>query len=191
MENLNIKVDVVNFFAMRKLLFFCLFGITLTACTDKAATLRERLAALNNEFGGSSVTDKLKAEEYITVAGQLADLVEKSAPDEYVEILIKAGGLAKTIGEPQKAIELYTKVTEKMPQHPQASTAYFMIGFIYANDLKDLGKGKAAFELFLEKYPNDEMAESARGELRNLGKSPEEVLKEFLQNSPDSSNAVQ
>jgi hypothetical protein len=35
------------------------------------------------------------------------------------------------------------------------------------------------------------MAEAARGELKNLGKSPEEVLKELLQNNPDSNNAVQ
>lgn len=176
---------------MRKLLFFSFLGIAMTACADKAGTLREHLSVLDKEFSGADVTDKKKAEEFIVTAEQLASVVEKSNPDEYVEVLLKAAGLAKTIEQPQKAIELYTKITEKMPQHPKAPTAYFMIGFVYANDLKDLEKGKAAFELFLEKFPDDEMAESARAELKNLGKSPEEVLKEILQNSPDSSNAVQ
>lgn len=176
---------------MRKLLFFTLFGFALTACTDKAAALRERLSALDAEFGGAGVTDKKKADEFIATAEQLASVVEKSNPDEYVEVLLKAAGLAKTIEQPQKAIELYSKITEKMPQHPKAPTAFFMIGFVYANDLRDLEKGKAAYELFLQKFPDDEMAESARGELRNLGKTPEEVLKEMLQNNPDSSNAVQ
>lgn len=176
---------------MRKLLFLTIISTTLFACTDKADTLRGRLTALDKEFGGAEVTDKKKAEEFIITAEQLASLVEKSSPDEYVEILLKAGGLARTIEAPQKAIELYSKVTEKMPQHPKAATAFFMIGFVYANDLEELDKARAAYELFLEKFPNDEMAESARAELKNLGKSPEEILKELLQNSPDSSNAVQ
>ena len=176
---------------MRKLFVLTILGIALFACTDKAGTLRGKLDALDKEFGGANVTDKKKAEEFIVAAGQLASLVEKSNPDEYVDVLLKAGGLARTIEAPQQAIELYSKITEKMPEHPKAPTAFFMIGFVYANDLKDLEKGKAAYELFLEKFPNDDMAESARGELKNLGKSPEEVLKELLQNNPDSSNAVQ
>lgn len=176
---------------MRKLIFFCLLTWTLSACTDKAGTLRGRLASLDKEFGGANVTDKKQAEEFIIAADQLAALVEKSNPDEYVEVLLKAGGLARTIEEPQKAIEIYSKIIEKMPQHRKAPTAFFMTGFVYANDLKDLEKAKAAYELFLEKFPNDDMAESARGELKNLGKTPEEILKELLQNNPDSSNAVQ
>lgn len=176
---------------MRKLIFLNLFSILLMACGDKEGTLRERLEALDKEFGGASVTDKKKAEEFIVAAEQLASMVRQSKPDEYVDLLLKAGGLARTIEEPQKAIEIYSKITETMPQHKKAPTAFFMTGFVYSNDLKDLEKGKAAYELFLEKFPNDEMAESARGELKNLGKSPEEVLKELLQNAPDSSNAVQ
>lgn len=176
---------------MRKLLFLTIFSTTLLACTDKPGTLRGRLAALDKEFGGAAVTDKKKAEEFIITAEQLASLVEKSNPDEYVDVLLKAGGLARTIEEPRKAIELYSKVIEKMPQHPKAATAFFMTGFVYANDLQELDKARAAYETFLNKFPNDEMAESARAELKNLGKSPEEILKELLQNNPDSSNAVQ
>ncbi len=175
---------------MRKLLFFTLFATAFFACTDKAGTLQGRIAALEKEFNSTDLPDEKKANEFIIAAEQLAALVEKSDSSRYVELLLKAAGLAKTMDQPQKALELYSKITEKMPQHSKAPTAFFMLGFVYANDLKDMEKAKAAYELFLQKFPNDELAESARMELKNLGKSEEEIIKEFIQNSADSSKAV-
>lgn len=176
---------------MRKLLFFTFFATAFFACTDKAGTLKGRIATLEKEFSSKDLPDEKKAAEFIVTAEQLASLVEKSDSNLYVDLLLKAAGLAKTMEQPQKAIEIYSKIVEKMPEHPKAPTAFFMLGFVYANDLKDLEKAKAAYELFLQKFPNDDLAESARIELRNLGKSEAEIMKEFMQNSPDSSNAVQ
>lgn len=173
-------------YAMRELLFFTLFATAFLACTDKEATLRGRLAALDKEFGGAAVTDTSKAQEFIVTAEQLASIVEKSDTNQSVELLLKAAGLAKTVGSFDKSLALYKTVTERFSQHPQASTAFFMVGFVYANDLRELEKGKAAYELFLEKYPNDPMAESARGEIRNLGRPADEIIKDFMQNNPDS-----
>jgi len=132
-------------------------------------------------MGGAAVTDKLKAEDFIKTSEQLAALVQKTNPDQYVDLLLKAAGLAKAIEKPEKAIELYAQVLANAPQHPKAATAQFMKGFIYANDLNQLDKAKAAYEVFLQKYPNDELAESAKMELENLGKSPEELIKKFEQ----------
>lgn len=172
---------------MRKLLFLTLFATAFFACTDKEATLRGRLAVLDKEFGGANVTDKKKAEEFIIAAEQLAGLVEKTKPDEYVDLILKAAGLAKTIENPQKAIELYSKLADGMPQHPKAPTALFMLGFVYENDLGDLAKAKEIYESFLQKYPNDaDFADDAQTALKMLGKSPEEIIKEFEQQNRDS-----
>jgi tetratricopeptide (TPR) repeat protein len=198
---------------MRKLFFFTLFATAFFACTDKEATLRGRLAALDKEatlrgrlaaldkeatlrgrlaaldkeFGGANVTDEKKAEEFIVAAEQLAGLVKEKDPNECADLLLKAAGLAKTIENPQKAIELYSKLADGMPQNPKASTALFMIGFVYENDLGDLEKAKATYESFLQKYPNDpDFADDAQTALKMLGKSPEEIIKEFEQQNRDS-----
>jgi TolA-binding protein len=39
-----------------------------------------------------------------------------------------------------------------------------------------------AYEAFLKKYPNDDFADDAQFLLKNLGKSPEEIIKGFEQN---------
>ena len=176
---------------MRKLLLFQLLLLLFQACSDDAASLRLRLETLDKEFGGAYVVDPKKAQEFISTAEKLALLVQKSNPDEYVDLMLKTAGLAKSIESYDKSLELYTKLTETTPGHSKVSIAFFMIGYIYANHLKDLEKGKAGLELFLQKYPNDGMANSAREEIKNLGKTPEQIMDEIRRNNPDSSNAVQ
>lgn len=76
----------------------------------------------------------------------------------------------------EKAVESYTSVYEKYPDSPEAPLAMFMTGFLYANEMKQYQAAKTAFEKFLKQYPEHEMAESARLEIQNMGKSPEELL---------------
>jgi len=166
---------------MKKLFVLAFLSIALFACnTDKTPELQQHLADLSKAMGGAAVTDKKAAEDFIKTSEELAALQKKN-PDQYVDILLKAAGLAKTIENPTKAIELYASILANAPQHPKAATAQFMTGFIYANDLNELDKAKAAYETFLQKYPNDELAESAKMEIENLGKSPEELIKKFEQ----------
>jgi TolA-binding protein len=78
-----------------------------------------------------------------------------------------------------RAIEAFRQLVEKYPSHPTAPNASFQIGSIYNNDLKNLDSARIAYEDFLKKYPENQLAESARFELKNLGKSPDEILSEL------------
>ncbi|MDX1910979.1 MAG: tetratricopeptide repeat protein [Saprospiraceae bacterium] len=166
---------------MKNLFILLLPVLLLPACKkDPIIALQEKLVKLDKAMGGANVNDKAKADEFIKTSEELAALVEKNQPDQYAEVLLKAAGLAKTIEQPQKAIELYTKVAEGMPQHKKAPTALFMIGFVQENDLNDLSKAKATYETFLQRYPNDpDFADDAQNALKMLGKSPEEIIREF------------
>jgi hypothetical protein len=167
---------------MKNFVFYLLLIITISACQQSNQDkLRQQLTELEKSMGGAAVSDRSKATEFIATAEKLATELQKNNPDEYVDLLLKTAGLAKTIEDPNKAIALYQNIMANMPQHKRASTAMFMTGFIYANDLGQLGKAKETYEAFLQKYPNDELAESAKMELANLGKSPEELIKQFEQ----------
>ncbi len=168
---------------MRQLLLVVFSGLFLFSCTpDKTADLQKRLETLDREIGGANVTDSAKAEEFIRTAEEMAGLVQKTNPDQYADLLLKAAGLAKTIGDPQKAVDLYSRIAEGMPQHSKAPTALFMLGFVYENDLGDLAKAKSTYEAFLQKYPDDpDFADDAQTALKMLGKTPEEIIREFEQ----------
>lgn len=77
----------------------------------------------------------------------------------------------------EKAQKYFLQVYEKYPDSEEAPKSLFMSAFILANDLKKYDEATKAFNLFLEKYPSDPLAVSAKQELDNMGIPPEEILK--------------
>lgn len=170
---------------MRILLAITLFLPIFVACNSAPTVddLKGKLIEIDKAMGGANVTNKAKATEFVTTSETLATLLEKKDTDQYVDVLLKAAGLAKTIGNPEKAIELYKKVADGLPQHPKAPTALFMIGFVYETDMENLEMAKKTYEAFLEKYPNDpDFADDAQTAIKMLGRSPEDIIREFEQN---------
>ncbi len=136
------------------------------------------------EAPGSNM--KEKAAEFTQISEAYASLVEQSDPNKHVDLLMRAAGLAKSAGDPNKALRLYYSVAEKLPNHAKAPTALFMMAFIYETDLKDMNQAKATYERFLEKYPNDpDYADDAENALKFLGIPPEELIKQFQQNQQE------
>lgn len=135
------------------------------------------------------IINKKKATAFIETSEGYAIAIRPNNPDKYVDLMMRAAGVAKTIGNPNLAIQLYYAVAEKMPDHPKAPTALFMMGFTYENDMSDLDKARSTYESFLQKYPNDpDYADDAQNALKLLGKSPEEIIREFEKNKKDEQN---
>ncbi len=132
----------------------------------------------NSRPGALNLAD---ADAFIEISEAAAALQkEKKQPDAYVRILMQAAGLAKSIGNPKKALQLYYQVESQLPEHRQAPAALFLSGFIYENDLGDLDKAKTVYQDFLKRYPDDpNYLDDVQVSLKNLGKSPEELIREF------------
>ncbi|RPI75729.1 MAG: outer membrane protein assembly factor BamD [Ignavibacteriales bacterium] len=77
----------------------------------------------------------------------------------------------------ETAANLFLTVSEKYPESEQAPSSLFMAGFIFANDIQDFTRAKAVYNMFLNKYPGDELASSAKEELEYMGLTPEEILR--------------
>lgn len=75
-----------------------------------------------------------------------------------------------------KAITIYKEFYKKYPKDEKAAQTLFMVGFIQANELGKIDEAKATYEKFLELYPESEMVESAKSEIKNLGLSLNEIL---------------
>ncbi|MBK7107357.1 MAG: tetratricopeptide repeat protein [Ignavibacteriae bacterium] len=76
-----------------------------------------------------------------------------------------------------KAVDTYQIIFEKYPNSPLAESSIFMSAFILANEIKNFPKAEKNYKMYLEKYPNGDLADDAQMELKNLGKSPEDVLR--------------
>ncbi len=134
-----------------------------------------------------SAKAKIEKENYTEAVTELQELVDEYPNGEYsskayLELgKIYHSKLIKSLTTEQslsKAIDYYTRVYKNHPNSAEAPNALFMVGFIQANELNEVESAKVIYERFLEKYPDNELAPSARAELDNLGKSPEEIIKE-------------
>lgn len=76
----------------------------------------------------------------------------------------------------KKAVGYYKRVAKEFEDQPEAESALFTMGFVQANELKQLDSAKIAYETFLKKYPKSQLVNSVQLEINNLGKTPEEIL---------------
>jgi len=81
------------------------------------------------------------------------------------------------------AQQYFYQIFEKFPKSDEAPKSLFMSAYLLANELKQYDKATKHYNLFLEKFPNHELAASAKIELENIGLSPEEILKKNISKS--------
>lgn len=161
-----------------KFLITIFLSIILLSCSSKSDK------ELFNK--ATELTKQKKYSDAVVIFKQIADEFPKSdnAINSLFEIAkIYQGQIIKSIDPNEslkKSVEIYKSIYEKYPNSDKAPDAIFMSGFILANELKDYKAAKESYELYLSKYPNGELADDAKVELANLGKTPEEILKDKL-----------
>ena len=76
------------------------------------------------------------------------------------------------IKDPRKAIDTYRRCYTMFPSSKQAPTMLFLSGFVFNNELHMLDSARIVYQIFLQKYPDNDLAASAKYELETLGKDP-------------------
>lgn len=80
----------------------------------------------------------------------------------------------------KKAVTYFEKVINDFPGPAFRAQSIFMLGYLYANELKDqpgaLEKARKYYNMFLKEFPNHDLAQSVKMELKNLGKDPNEII---------------
>jgi len=90
---------------------------------------------------------------------------ETKSEDEYFQLANEQYGKEAYAD----AIENFKIILEKYPDGKTTPKATFMIGFINANSLENLEEAKKYYTLFIEKYPDHDLADDAQYELNTLG----------------------
>lgn len=93
--------------------------------------------------------------------------------------LIEAAKLALAIKMASRAAELYALVYTRFPESEAAPKARFLEAFTLENELHDLDRARSGYQAFIQDYPDDPLVRDAEILLANLGKDPEEMVREF------------
>jgi TolA-binding protein len=159
---------------MKKYLLLFAVALMFVGCGKKDA----------NELIGEA--SELIKNNNITEAVNLFEEIIKEHPESreasvamYELGKIYQSKLLKSVDETEslnKAVYYFDEVYQKYSTSPEAPLALFMKGFILANELNQLDEATKTYKIFVEKYPNHELANSAQDELNFMGLSPEQIL---------------
>jgi len=76
----------------------------------------------------------------------------------------------------EEAVTYYRKFLEEYPDSKYAYKAQFMIGFVYAEEMKDTASARKAFQKVITDYEENDLTDDAKWMIENLDKGPEEII---------------
>lgn len=189
---MKIKFKFLNF------LMFSVVALCISACENDEsknsqdqvnkttlATGKERYQHMIDSIEAKMQATRNMALDHGTAmfAMRVYDEYASYFPDEQKspEYLFKAGELANSMQLSQPALSYLNRVMNKYPNYKNAPYALFMQGMIYDDQLKDTANARKMYQQVIAKYPQSQLAQDAQASINNLGKSVEELVKEFEQ----------
>jgi len=134
------------------------------AFDDVKATIQNKLRSERTEEAYKETIERLKkkypSENYIKERLNAT----KRTPEELWE-------MAQIEADPRNRIQYYRDIANMYPTHKNAPEALFMIGFTYAEELKDFVQARRTFDELEQKYPQSTMIESAKWMRENMEKA--------------------
>ena len=119
-----------------------------------------------------SATLHQRSEEFDDAVNDFQMLIQKHPKSDKVpEALFAIGAIyLNSKKEYIKAESVYTKLVMDFPEHPTSQGAAYQRARIFVEHLHKPDSAIAAYELFLQRYPNSMPASSAKSELMDLKK---------------------
>lgn len=158
---------------------------TVNTLKSKDQLVKEISAAEAELFKDKDTKEKFnfdfkKAE---TLVGAYESFIN-SYPEEadVPNYLFKSAELYRSLRNFNKSNNCYSKILKDFPGFEKAAHSLFLMGFSYENDMNMPEKAKEIYQQFLAKYPDHELKDDVEFSLRNIGKTPEEIIKEFEKN---------
>lgn len=155
------------------------FGACHTKSSDKYEQLKDEILTLEKKI--LETEDAGKNKQTVLLLIEKTKLFAKDYPQDTLapELLFKAGDMARGAREFGKAIHLWGLVWRNYGDHPKAPMALFLQGFTFDSDLRDSKVASKYYNDFLQKYPNDPLAEQVKQLLDVVDVKPEDLVRQF------------
>jgi len=173
---------------IKNLIVFFIAGVTVfSACKPAKERASLKIKKLEKEVF-SDTSGKVDN----TKTGELVNLYMayyKKYPTDTVTptYIYNAVSILMNTNKAQQATDWLDTLLIKYPNNKRIPQSLFLKGFILENYLNQLGRAKDVYTDFLKRYPNNALANDARASINNLGKTPEELMKQFENNSDSAS----
>ncbi len=147
--------------------------LNLLSAEELLTVVNKRKAAAENDTTGNKY---LLADLYVAYKTYGERFPNTAAAADY---LFRAGEIAMNLNQSVDAIKLFEMVYNDYPDYEKHAYALFLKAFVIENQAMQYDEAKRLYTEFMEKFPDHPMADDAEYSIKNMGKSPEELIKEF------------
>lgn len=147
---------------------------------DKCTTLLNEAKRLDNILLKATVVNNNIAEQAIKAFYEFASncKTDTLAP----VFLVKAGQVAQSINKYTQAQSFFVKCNEEFPKFKNRGAALFLLAQLYDNStmLNNESEARTIYEQIIREYPKSPFADDSKACIKNLGKTDEQLVEEFL-----------
>lgn len=166
---------------MKRIVEITLFLALITfmaSCTSKRDRDINAITQLEKQLGQEGA--KPDPAKLNTLLDAYIAFVDGNAGDTAApNYLYKAVNLSIGIGNGEKSMQLIDRTLNEFPGSNYLPETVFLKAYVYENLLSNLGQASVVYNDFIRRYPEHDLADDARAALQYLGKSPEEMVREF------------
>ena len=175
---------------MRVSIYLTVLVVFMSSCGGESKTNYEKRADVNQKEDLVRAIDSLEsihavkgAKDPYTVSKLISAYSEyrnKFRKDEEAgDYFLKAGDLAMSVGDWDKAVEVFDNFYNDYTEHPYSDDALFQLGFVFDFQLNDKSKAKQVYEHYFEHYGDSIHINEVRARLKDLDLTEEELIKKF------------
>lgn len=159
--------------------------VLVTSCKNAQEKQYEELVTIENSlFGEQTELNDSIARLFLQKADQFTK--EYKNDPKTPEVLFKQGEVLNGLKSYNFAIRKFQQVFLVYPKSSKAAESIFLCGFIYDTYLQNYEEAGNYYRKFIRMYPNHSFVKDAKTSLENLGKTPEELVKEFEKKNQNS-----
>ena len=164
----------------------------VSCCPSREQRIEEIEDFEDSIFESAVAADETTADQLTApnTADELTKLYTAFAdkyPDDTLapQYLLKAAESQSNVIHTEKAIALFDRIINNYPDFEEIPICYFLKGNAYELN-SQYDEAKAAYQTFVEKYPDHYLADQTRYVISHVGMSPEEMLADILANASDT-----
>ncbi|MFA8449257.1 MAG: tol-pal system YbgF family protein [Bacteroidales bacterium] len=148
--------------------------------TESKESLTKAIKNLEKElFSSKKEIAKEKAKKIVNLYCEYVD--KKPETKEAPEYLLKAADVAMHTNQEVRAMDLLNKIQKDYPSFEEIDIAIFLCGHLYEDYFKNLKQAKIYYNKVINEYPNSQFSDDAKSAIDNLGLTPEQMLKKFME----------
>lgn len=175
-----------------KIIYIVLLVIGLFSCKSNVEkeTMVNKIKNLEDKVYSDS-TKSVSPSAGNDLAMIYAKYVDKYPTDTAsAEYLFRAAELSRSLNNAKQAVVYYDMIALKYPNYRKVALCFFLEGFVYENQMNDIINARKYYTLFINKYPTHPLVKDTKILIENLGKSPEDFIKDIEEQNANNTKPI-